>query len=70
MPQNPVLMFLRAHRRLLIALACYLILILIALYAFLPIQSSNDRFLLGIVLLVFAVLIMKTVAHAMSDKSE
>jgi hypothetical protein len=62
--------FFRKYRRLLVAVACYAVLISIALYAFLPLTSSNDRFILGCVLLVFAVLIVKTIAHAAHEQSE
>jgi hypothetical protein len=59
-----------ASPRLFIALACYLILILIALYGLLPVRTSNDRFVLGFVLLIFALLIVKTIVHTGEDKSE
>jgi hypothetical protein len=59
-----------ASPRLFIALACYLVLILIALYELLPVRTSNDRFMLGFVLLVFAVLIVKTIVHTKDDNSE
>jgi hypothetical protein len=58
------------NRRLIIALVCYLILIVVALYAFLPVRSSYDRFLLGLVLCVFAILIVKTIAHSEDDTAE
>ena len=61
--------FLRENRRLLIALGCYLILILIALYALLPARTSNDRFVLGFVLCFFAILILKTVVHSIQDRN-
>jgi hypothetical protein len=75
MTQFPPLVSLRAklkgtNPRLLIALACYLILILIALYGLLPVRTSNDSFVLGFVLLVFALLIVKTIVHTSDDKSE
>jgi ABC-type uncharacterized transport system permease subunit len=60
--------FLRANRRLLVAFACYLVLILIALHALLPVRTSNDRFVLGFVLCFFAILIVKTIAHAAQDE--
>lgn len=60
----------KANRRLLVAMACYVALILVALYALLPARSSQDRFLLGVVLLVFALLIVKTLAHAEDEKLE
>ncbi len=53
-----------ANRRLLLALGCYCILILAALWALLPARSSDERFLLGLVLCVFAVLIIKTLVHS------
>jgi len=49
---------------------CYLILILIALYGLLPVRNSDDRFILGFVLLVLTLLIVKTLAHAQEDKTE
>jgi 4-amino-4-deoxy-L-arabinose transferase-like glycosyltransferase len=60
--------FLHANRRLIAALACYLVLILIALYALLPIRDSHDRMLLGFVLCVFTILILRTIAHAAREK--
>ena len=60
----------KINRRLLLAMACYLVLILIALYSLLPIRSSNEGFLLGLVLCIFAVLIIKTLAHAEDDRPE
>jgi hypothetical protein len=57
-------MMLPANRRLLIAMACYLVLIGVALYALLPLRTRDDRFVLGIVLVVFTLLIIKTLAHA------
>ena len=59
-----------ANRRLFLAMACYLVLILIALYGLLPVRTSNDRFVLGCTLLVFALLIVKTIVHARDDKPE
>ena len=59
-----------ADRRLIVAMLCYAVLIGIVLAIFLPIRSSNDRLLLGTVLLVFALLIVKTLAHAGDEKSE
>jgi hypothetical protein len=48
---------------------CYLVLILIALYALLPVRSSDEGFVLGLVLCLFAILIVKTIAHAGDEKS-
>ena len=75
MTQFPPLATLRAKLkgaspRLFIALACYFVLILIALYGLLPVRTSDERFVLGFVLLVFALLIVKTIVHAKDDKSE
>jgi hypothetical protein len=56
------------NRRLLAALICYGILILIALYALLPVRSSNEGFVLGLVLFVFVILIVKTLAHAEDER--
>jgi hypothetical protein len=56
-----------ANRRLAVALACYLVLIIIALITLLPIRSSNDGFVLALVLAVFAILIIKTIAHSQQD---
>jgi hypothetical protein len=54
----------RANRRLLIAMACYFVLIGVALYALLPIRTKDDGFLLIIVLCIFTFLIVKTLDHA------
>jgi hypothetical protein len=72
MPQSPALTYLVAklkcaNRRLIAAMACYLVLILVALYALLPVRDSNDGFILGFVLFVFAILIVKTLVHAAED---
>jgi len=54
---------------MLIALGCYLVLIVVGLYFLLPVRSQEDRFLLGIFLAVFAILALKTIVHA-NKKSE
>ena len=54
----------RLPSRLLLALGCYLVLIVVGLYVLLPVQSREDRFLLGIFLTVFIILILKTIVHA------
>jgi integral membrane sensor domain MASE1 len=59
-----------ANRRLLGAMVCYAVLLAIALYALLPARSSNECFLVGMVLLVFALLIVKTLAHAGDENSD
>jgi hypothetical protein len=65
----PLPSFLRANRRLQIALGCYLILILIALYALLPARTSHERFVLGFVLCFLAILMVKTIARAAQDRN-
>jgi hypothetical protein len=69
MPEKTAVAFLRTHGRLLAALACYLVLILIALCALLPVRTSQDRFVLWFVLCFFAVLILKTIVHAVQDQN-
>ena len=69
MVRKPLLLFLRekmsaANRRALIAMACYGILALIALIVLLPVRSSNEAFLLGLVLFIFAFLAIKTLVHS------
>ena len=57
-------------RRVLVAMACYLVLVLAALYALLPARSSQDRFLLGAVLCFFAILIVKILVHAENEEPD
>jgi hypothetical protein len=57
----------KINRKLLIALTCYGVLILAALYFLLPVRSSNESFILGVVLLVFALLIVKTIVHSQDE---
>jgi hypothetical protein len=54
----------KSDRKLLTALICYGVLILVALLTLLPARSSNDSFILLVVLLVFTLLIVKTIAHS------
>ncbi len=54
----------RAKRRLLVAMICYGVLIAAALYAFLPVHDSHESFILITLLLFFALLIIKTIAHS------
>ncbi|MBN2338706.1 MAG: hypothetical protein JXP48_09220 [Acidobacteria bacterium] len=61
---RPVRRMRGGRRRVIAALACYAVLIGIALYAFLPVRTGDDRFLLGMLLAVFALFIVKTLAHA------
>ncbi|MBN1566925.1 MAG: hypothetical protein JXA73_03705 [Acidobacteria bacterium] len=65
----PIRQFLRTNRRLLIALGCYLILIVIALIALLPVRNSHERFVLGFVLCFFAILIVKTIVRTIQDRN-
>jgi hypothetical protein len=60
----------KTNRRLLIAMICYGVLILVALYTLLPVRSSNEAFILAVVLLVFALLIIKTLRHAEEEDEE
>jgi hypothetical protein len=53
-----------ANRRLAMAMACYFVLIGVALFVLLPVRSKDDGFVLIIVLCVFAYLIIKTLDHA------
>ena len=53
-----------ANGRLFAALGCYAVLLSAALYVLLPTRTSDEQFLLGAVLLVFAILITKTLAHS------
>jgi hypothetical protein len=55
------------NRRLIVALAGYLILILIILYSFLPVQTRDDQFFLALILGLFAILIIRTIAHSKND---
>jgi hypothetical protein len=55
------------NRGLIMALVCYLVLIVITLIVFLPVRTSNDRFILWLVLALFAILIVKTIAHSQDD---
>ncbi len=53
-----------------LALACYAVLIGIALAVFLPVRTGDDRFLLGMLLVVFALFIVKTLLHAGGDEPQ
>jgi hypothetical protein len=59
-----------AKGRLFAVLACYAVLLAIALCALLPARSSNERILVGAVLGVFAILLVKTMKHAHDENSE
>jgi hypothetical protein len=54
----------KTNRRLHIALSCYGVLALAALYLLLPVRSSDETFILAVVLLFFALLAVKTIAHS------
>ncbi len=49
---------------------CYGVLILVALLTLLPVRSSDETFILVVVLLVFALLIIKTIRHAEEEDGE
>ena len=49
-----------ANGKLLAALCCYAVLLGLALYVLLPAHTSEEQFILGAVLLIFAILIAKT----------
>jgi hypothetical protein len=53
--------------RLMAALICYGVLLAAALVALLPVRTSNERYILGFVLALFAILIIKTIAHTQID---
>ena len=57
----------KGKRRLAIAMICYGVLILVALYVLLPVRSSNDSFILVVLLLFFALLIVKTIRFKDED---
>jgi hypothetical protein len=50
-------------RKLWIAMTCYGVLLLAALYLLLPVRSSNEAFILVVLLLVYALLAVKTMVH-------
>ena len=52
---------------MIIAMACYCILALIALFVLSPVRNSQEGFLLGLVLFVFAFLALKTLIHAQDE---
>jgi len=54
----------KLNRRLWVAMICYGVLIAAALWALLPVRTKDESFILTMVLLVFALLIIKTLAHA------
>ncbi len=56
-----------ANRRLILAMACYCVLALMALFTLLPAPSSHERFLLGLVLFVIAFLAIKTIVHSQDE---
>jgi uncharacterized BrkB/YihY/UPF0761 family membrane protein len=59
-----------AKGRLFAVIACYAVLLAIALYALLPARSSHERFLVGTVIAVFVLLFIKTMKHAHDDDAE
>ena len=57
----------RKNRRLVIAMACYGVLIAAALYMLLPVRNKDEAFVLWAVLLVLLLFIIKTLAHSDED---
>ena len=55
--------FSAANKNLLAALCCYAVLLGMALYALLPARTSDEQFIVGAVLLIFAILTAKTLAR-------
>ena len=55
--------------RLLICLGCYLVLILAGLYVLLPVETREERFVLGVFLAVFAILIVKSIVHSKTEEN-
>ena len=53
-----------ANRKLLITLACYAVLLAVALYELLPARTYYEQVLVGLVLAVAALFIVKTLVHA------
>lgn len=54
----------KLNRRLWIAMICYGVLIALALYFLLPVHTKDESIILTMVLLVFALLLIKTIAHS------
>jgi hypothetical protein len=59
-----------ASRKLLITLACYAVLLGVALYVLLPVRTDYELRLLVLVLAVAALFIAKTFVHSEDDKIE
>jgi lipopolysaccharide export LptBFGC system permease protein LptF len=59
--------FRAANRRLIIAMSCYCMIALAALFALLPARSSDEQFLLGLVLFVIGFLAIKTLVHSQDE---
>ena len=55
------------NRRLIAAMACYCVLAVIALLVLTPVRSSQEKFILGLVLFVFAFLAFKTLVHSRDE---
>ena len=52
-----------ANKKRFAALGCYAVLLGLALYVLLPAHTSDEQFILGTVLLIFAILTAKTLTH-------
>lgn len=61
---------MKINRRVATALVCYAVLIAAALVTLLPVRTSDEKFILGVVLVVFALLIVKTLVHAHGDDDD
>jgi hypothetical protein len=57
----------KLNRRLLIAMICYGVLVLAALYALLPVRTKQETYILTAVLLIFFLLIVKTLVHSKDE---
>jgi peptidoglycan/LPS O-acetylase OafA/YrhL len=53
----------RLPSRIYIVLACYGVLVLVGLYVLLPARNREEQFVLALFLAVFAILVVKTIAH-------
>jgi heme/copper-type cytochrome/quinol oxidase subunit 4 len=63
-------MAIKNKRRLIIALVCYFILIVVMLVLFLPIRNRSDGGILAVVLIFLTYLAMRTIDHADDDKDD
>jgi hypothetical protein len=59
-----------AKGRLVAVLACYAVLLAIALYVLLPARSTYEQYLVWTIVAVFVLLFVKTMKHSEDDSSE